>query len=96
MLVEFEQALKTCGPWFYRRFYWECGVIGQLLYLEAEAYGIQSTGIGCFFDNPVHELLELQDRSYQSLYHFTVGGAVIDTRLTTLPPYPDPAPARHT
>ncbi|GAB4508855.1 MAG: nitroreductase family protein [Sulfuricaulis sp.] len=87
MLAEFEQLLQVYGPWFYRRFYWECGVIGQLLYLEAEAYGIQATGIGCFFDNPVHELLGLQDRSYQSLYHFTVGGAVIDTRLTTLPPY---------
>lgn len=93
MLAEFEQVLTAYGPWFYRRLYWECGVIGQLLYLEAEAYGIQSTGIGCFFDNPVHELLGLRDRSYQSLYHFTVGGAVIDTRLTTLPPYPEHQPA---
>lgn len=93
MLAEFEQPLKTCGPWFYRRLYWECGVIGQTLYLEAEAYGIQSTGIGCFFDDPVHELPGLRDRSYQSLYHFTVGGAVIDTRLTTLPPYTEDHPA---
>lgn len=92
MLTEFEQPLKAWGPWFYRRLYWECGVIGQMLYLEAEAYGIQATGIGCFFDNPVHELLGLQDRSYQSLYHFTVGGAVIDTRLMTLPPYPEVGP----
>ena len=91
-LAEFEQPLKTYGSWFYRRLYWECGVIGQLLYLEAEAYGIQSTGIGCFFDDPVHELLGLRDRSYQSLYHFTVGGAVIDTRLTTLLPYAEEHP----
>jgi nitroreductase len=96
MLAGFEPPLKAYGPWFYRRLYWECGVIGQLLYLEAEAYGIQATGIGCFFDNPVHELLGLRDRSYQSLYHFTVGGAVIDTRLTTLLPYPDPEPTQHT
>jgi SagB-type dehydrogenase family enzyme len=96
MLAGFEQPLKIHGPWFYRRLYWECGVIGQLLYLEAEAYGVQATGIGCFFDDPVHELLGLKDRSYQSLYHFSVGGAVSDARLTTLPPYPDPAPARHT
>jgi nitroreductase len=96
MLAGFELPLKIYGPWFYRRLYWECGVIGQLLYLEAEAYGIQATGIGCFFDNPVHKLLGLRDRSYQSLYHFTVGGAVIDARLTTLPPYPDPTPAQHT
>lgn len=88
MLAEFEQPLRDNGAWFYRRLYWECGAIGQLLYLEAEANGIQATGIGCFFDDPVHELLGLRDRRYQSLYHFTLGGGVEDTRLTTLPPYP--------
>lgn len=92
MLAEFERPLRTYGPWFYRRLYWECGVIGQLLYLEAEAYGIQATGIGCFFDDAVHELLGLQDRQYQNLYHFTVGRGVLDTRLTTLPPYPEQFP----
>jgi len=98
MLAEFEQPLTTCGPWFYRRLYWECGVIGQMLYLEAEAYGIQATGIGCFFDDPVHELLGLNDRRYQSLYHFTLGRGVEDGRLTTLPPYPeeDQPPAERT
>ena len=89
MLAEFERPLKTYGPWFYRRLYWECGVIGQLLYLEAEAQGMQATGIGCFFDEPMHEVLGLRDRRYQSLYHFTLGGGVVDTRLTTLPPYPE-------
>lgn len=91
MLAEFEYPLRTYGPWFYRRLYWECGVIGQMLYLEAEAYGIQATGIGCFFDDPVHELLGLHDRRYQSLYHFTLGRGVEDRRLTTLPPYPEQA-----
>lgn len=90
MLAEFEAPLTAYGPWFYRRLYWECGVIGQLLYLEAEAYGIQATGIGCFFDDPVHELLGLKGRRYQDLYHFTVGGGVAVARLMTLPPYPEP------
>ncbi len=90
MLAEFERPLAAHGPWFYRRLYWECGILGQLLYLEAEARGIQATGIGCFFDDPVHELLGLRDRGYQSLYHFTLGGGVEDRRLTTHPPYPDP------
>ena len=89
MLAGFEQPLKTYGPWFYRRLYWECGAIGQMLYLEAEAYGVQATGIGCFFDEPVHELLGLKARRYQSLYHFTLGRGVDDARLTTLPPYPE-------
>jgi SagB-type dehydrogenase family enzyme len=88
MLAEFEPVLEAHGPWFYRRLYWECGVIGQLLYLEAESIGIQATGIGCFFDDPVHELLGLKDRRYQSLYHFTLGSGVEDARLTSLPPYP--------
>ena len=74
-------------PWRYRHLFWEAGMIGQVLYLEAEAAGIRGTGIGCYFDDAVHDLLGIHDQSYQSLYHFTVGGPVIDNRLTTLPPY---------
>lgn len=87
MLAEFSDPLQRYGPWFYPRLYWEAGMIGQLLYLEAEAAGIRSTGIGCFFDDPMHELLGLADRSFQDIYHFTVGGAVEDVRLSTLPAY---------
>lgn len=75
-------------PWRYRQLFWEAGMIGQVLYLEAEAAGVRGTGIGCYFDDPVHELLGIEGEHYQSLYHFTVGGPVIDHRLTTLPPYP--------
>jgi hypothetical protein len=58
-----------------------------MLYLEAEAFCLRGTGIGCFFDDPMHELLGLSDLKYQSIYHFTLGGNVNDPRLTTLPPY---------
>ena len=88
MIAEYEESLERYGPWFYSRLFWEAGVVGQVLYLEAEAAGIRSTGIGCYFDDPMHEILGLRDRKYQDLYHFTVGGAVEDTRLTTLPAYP--------
>ena len=44
-------------------------------------------GIGCFFDDPVHEVVGIKDLSIQSLYHFTIGGPVDDQRLMTLPPY---------
>lgn len=88
MLAEFESSLKQDGPWFYRRLFWESGIVGQVLYLEAEAAGVRATGIGCFFDDPVHEVLGLKDLAFQSLYHFTTGGPVEDHRLTTLPPYP--------
>lgn len=89
MIAEYERPLKRYGPWFYRRLFWEAGVIGQVLYLEAEAAGIRSTGIGCYFDDPMHEVLGLRDCTFQDLYHFTIGGPVEDTRLTTLPSYPE-------
>ena len=88
MIAEFEASLDKHGPWFYKRLFWETGLVGQVLYLEAEAAGVRATGIGCFFDDPVHRVLGwYPDTRFQSLYHFTVGGAVDDHRLTTLPPY---------
>lgn len=89
MIAEFESTIRRYGPWFYRRLFWETGVIGQVLYLEAEAAGVRATGIGCFFDDPVHQVFGFQDTKFQSLYHFTVGGPVDDPRLTTLPAYGD-------
>jgi len=50
---------------------------------------VRATGIGCFFDDPVHRVFGLEDLAFQSLYHFTVGGPVDDPRLTTLAPYAD-------
>jgi SagB-type dehydrogenase family enzyme len=88
MLAEFDAALADGGPAAYRHLFWEAGAIGQSLYLEAEAAGIRGTGIGCFFDDGVHQLLGITDHRLQSLYHFTVGGPVDDPRLTTLPGYP--------
>jgi len=88
MIAEFEPALRARGSWFYRRLYWEAGVVGQVLYLEAEAAGVRATGIGCYFDDAVHQVFGLREAAFQSLYHFTVGTAIDDPRLTTLPPYP--------
>ncbi|SCZ66434.1 SagB/ThcOx family dehydrogenase [Thiohalomonas denitrificans] len=90
MLSRFEPALRENGAWFYPRLFWECGMIGQQLYLEAYANDVAATGIGCYFDDPVHDTLGLEGLDWQVLYHFTVGAAVEDARLTTLPPYPGP------
>jgi SagB-type dehydrogenase family enzyme len=87
MLAEFDDGLGAGGPSAYRRLFWEAGAIGQALYLEAEAAGARGTGIGCFFDDGVHELLGITDHRLQSLYHFTVGIPVDDSRLTTHPGY---------
>jgi SagB-type dehydrogenase family enzyme len=90
MLAEFRAPLEQLGPWFYRRLHWETGVIGQVLYLEAEASGIRATGIGCFFDDATHLAFGLAGDRFQVLYHFTMGGAVDDPRLQTAPPYAPP------
>ena len=87
MIAEYQASLLAHGPSFYRRLFREAGAIGQVLYLEAEAAGVRSTGIGCFFDDPVHDVFGFKDLAFQSLYHFTVGGYVDDPRLTTLPAY---------
>jgi hypothetical protein len=87
MLAEFEGGLRTRGAWWYPRLFWESGLLGQVLYLEAEAAGVRATGIGCFFDDPVHDIVSIKGLSLQSLYHFTIGGPVEDRRLQTLPPY---------
>ena len=87
MLAEFDAALEEGGAPRYRELFWETGAIGQALYLEAEAAGARGTGIGCFFDDGVHELLGIADHRLQSLYHFTVGIPVEDSRLTSHPGY---------
>ncbi len=87
MLAEFEGTLRERGAWRYPRMFWEAGLLGQVLYLEAEAAGVRATGIGCFFDDPVHEIIGVKELAMQSLYHFTIGGPVEDRRLQMLPPY---------
>jgi len=86
MLAHFSESLET-EAWRYRHLFWECGLLGQILYLEAEAAGHRGTGIGCFFDDAVHGVLGLRDNAWQSLYHFTVGTPLDDGRLQSLPAY---------
>ena len=87
MIADYMDSLVTYGSAFYRNLFWEAGMVGQVLYLEAEEAGIRATGIGCYFDDPVHAAFWIEAREWQSFYHFTVGGPVEDSRLTTLPAY---------
>lgn len=75
--------LAEYDPANYRDLFREAGLIGQVLYLSAEAHELRGTGIGCYFDDPFHDLLGLQDDRLQSVYHFTVGLALDDTRIET-------------
>ena len=86
MIARFEASI-TDEPFRYRHLFWETGMIGQVLYLEAEAHGVRGTGIGCFFDDAVHEIMGIMNHQYQSLYHFTIGRPIEDPRLTTYPAY---------
>ena len=79
--------MLTDSPWKYRDLFYEAGVVGQALYIEAEAAGIRGTGIGCFFDDTIHETFGIQNHSLQCVYNFTVGMPVVDNRLISLPPY---------
>lgn len=88
MLGELDSALAAGGHG-YRLLLREAGLVGQAIYLEAEAAGVRGTGIGCFFDDPVHRLLGLADTRFQSIYHFTLGDPVDDPRIESAPPYSD-------
>jgi SagB-type dehydrogenase family enzyme len=87
MLSEFEEPLNRFGAWIYPYLFWECGILGQLLYLEAEANGLRGCGIGCFFDDPLHEAIGLKGLEYQDLYHFAVGYPLQEIGVITLPAY---------
>lgn len=86
MLAQFAPRLKD-APSYYPVLFWETGLIGQVLYLQAEAFSLRGTGIGCFFDDEMHQLLGLRNDNWQVLYHFTVGNALEDKRISTQPAY---------
>ena len=82
MIGDLGRATENFGERGYRYVHFEAGAIGQRLYLAAEALGFQSTGIGAFFDDSVHNYLALDPRSgKQVVYHFACGYAVEDDRL---------------
>jgi SagB-type dehydrogenase family enzyme len=83
MICNFSRSLENHGAIGYKNLYHQCGAIGQMLYLEATSLGLSATGIGCFLDDEFHALLGIQGLKYQSLYHFTIGRAIIDLRITT-------------
>lgn len=87
MLCSFSSAIEHYGGIGYKNLYHQCGAIGQILYLEATSLRLSATGIGCFLDDSFHTMLGLQDEKYQSLYHFTIGRAIVDTRLDSFKPY---------
>src|SRR5205814_8223297 len=64
MIADYMDSLVAYGASFYRNLFWEAGLVGQVLYLEAEEAGIRATGIGCYFDDPVHEVFGISSRDW--------------------------------
>jgi SagB-type dehydrogenase family enzyme len=87
MLAPLESAVAT-QPWRYRALHWQAGLVGQRLYLEAEALGHNGTGIGCFLDEEVNRVAGITEDGLAPVYHFAVGRALVDERISALPAYP--------
>ncbi len=89
MITQFREPIETYGAHEYKELYWECGEIGQQLYLEATVLGLDATGIGCYLDDVMHRMLGFEDETFQTMYHFTIGRSIIDTRMSMREPYPN-------
>jgi nitroreductase len=89
MITQFKEPIETYGTHEYKELYWECGEIGQQIYLEATALGLDATGIGCYLDDVMHRMLGFEDETFQTMYHFTIGRAILDTRVSMKEPYPN-------
>jgi SagB-type dehydrogenase family enzyme len=81
MIADLERAARDHGERAYRYVFFEAGMIGQRLYLAAEAMGFQSTGIGAFYDDNVHRYLNIEPAQGQVIYHFASGYAIHDPRI---------------
>jgi hypothetical protein len=87
MLADFDASLEEFGPSFYRQLFWESGVVGQVLVSGGRGGRRSRHGNRLFLRRPVHDVLGLAGHAFQSLYHFTIGMPIEDTRLTTEPGY---------
>jgi hypothetical protein len=65
-IADYKASLAVYGAPFYRNPFWEAGLVGQVLYLEAEETGNRLTGIGHNFDDPVHDVLCISSRDWES------------------------------
>jgi SagB-type dehydrogenase family enzyme len=84
MIGDLERAAAKYGDRGYRYVHFQAGAVGQRLYLAAESLGFQSTGIGAFFDDAVHDYLDIpRESGRQVVYHFACGYAVEDNRIVS-------------
>jgi len=87
IFAEYKPLLRDYGPWMYQRAHWEAGIVGQALYLAAESVGCSGTAMGCFFGPWTHQTMCVDAEQLQDVEHFTIGYAIEDRRVQTIPPY---------
>ncbi len=80
-VADFERITKN---YHYKLTLEEAGMVGHILYLEAEAKGIRGCGIGCFFDDLINN--EILDGKLQAVYDFTIGIPLMDERIIKINP----------
>ena len=80
-------ASRRSGLAFYRHLFWESGVVGQMLYLEARRPACAAPASAVSTTIRSTTCSGSTGHTFQSLYHFTIGTPVEDTRLTTEPGY---------
>lgn len=85
MVANLEQAWRCYGERGYRYVHFDAGMLGQRLYLAAEALGLRCTGIGAFFDDELNHYLGLPEQR-QVIYELACGYALQDQRLITICP----------
>jgi hypothetical protein len=59
----------------YERMYWACGYVGQLVYVVAQAWGMQSSGMGCYLDDLSVSQFRLES-VLVPIYHMAVGSGL--------------------
>jgi SagB-type dehydrogenase family enzyme len=67
MIADLDAAARAFGNRGYRYVYFEAGAIGQRLYVGAEAFGWNATGIGAFYDDDVHRYLGFLEEGANSV-----------------------------
>ncbi len=87
MIAEYQEALFTHGPWFYRPLFLESRDSQAGVASGSRSGGHRGHGHRLLPRRPGDQVFGFGGLEFQSLYHFTVGGPVQDSRLPTLATY---------
>ena len=68
-----ENLLEKFGCDYYLNLHWECGIIGQFLYILATSIGYGACGMGCFLETRSFKDFSLEGSPFSTFYHLSVG-----------------------